>query len=209
VATSARKEQRSGKTRSQLRSLVAATEHGRMSTSPDAKPLDEDLRATLESARSTFHALVDALSEEDLRRRSNNPGWTNGQVLFHMAFGFILLPSLVRIIRFWALFPRSFSRPFAAVLDASTPVFNWVNGLGPRGGARIYRGKALARKYDRTHARIPRILGSTRPQDMALGMHYPRRWDPLFDGYITLERLFRYPAAHLQSHVGELRRRDS
>lgn len=174
----------------------------------DVRPLDEELRTTLESARQTFHALIDSMSDEDLRRRSRNPGWTNGQILFHMAFGFILLPSLVRMIRFWSLFPKGFSRPFAALLDASTPVFNWINGLGPRFGARIYHGSALARKYDRTHARILRILDSTRPGDMALGMHYPKRWDPLFDGYLTLERLFRYAPAHLESHVGQLDLRD-
>jgi hypothetical protein len=176
-----------------------------MSNEAGVQPLQEDLRATLEAARSTFHALTGSLSDEDLRRRSNNPGWTNGQILFHMAFGFILLPSLVRMIRFWALFPKGFSRPFAAFLDASTPVFNWINGLGPRAGARIYHGSALVRKYDRTHERILKILASTRTQDMARGMHYPRRWDPLFQGYITLEALFRYPAAHLDSHVGQIR----
>jgi hypothetical protein len=179
-----------------------------MSDSTEVQPLKDDLRATLESARSTFHMLIESISEDDLRRKSNNPGWTNGQILFHMAFGFILLPSLVRMIRFWALFPTGYSRPFAAVLDASTPAFNWINGLGPRFGARVYSGPALARKYDRTHARILKILDSTRPQDMALGMHYPKRWDPLFDGYLTLERLFRYPADHLRSHVAQLSRRD-
>ena len=169
------------------------------------RTVKEDLRADLSSARSTFQALIDSLSEEDLRRRSNIPGWTNQQVLFHMAFGFILLPSLVRMIKFWALFPRGFSRPFAAALDASTPLFNWINGLGPRLGARIYSGRSLGRRYDRAHARIQRILDSTSERDLALGMHYPQRWDPLFNGYVTLEGLFRYPIAHLQSHLGQIR----
>lgn len=175
-----------------------------MSEAPDEDALKRQLRADLESARSTFHRVLDALSEDGMRAASRNPGWTNGQLLFHMAFGFILLPSLVRLIRFWSLFPPGFSRPFAAVLDASTPLFNWINGLGPRLGARVYSGSRLARKYDRMHAKILRILERTRAGDLQRGMHYPRRWDPLFPGYLTMERLFQYPAAHLQSHVGQL-----
>jgi len=35
-----------------------------------------ELRLELESLRAEFH--------EDVRQRSDNPGWTNGQILFHM-----------------------------------------------------------------------------------------------------------------------------
>jgi hypothetical protein len=167
--------------------------------------LKSELRADLESARSAFYAVTDSLSEEDRRQPSNIPGWSNEQLLFHMVFGFLLLPSLVRIIRFWALFPRGFSRPFAALLNFSTPAFNWINGLGPRPGARIYRGKSLVRKFDRAFVKVLKILDSTNTRELTLGMHYPQRWDPLFTGYVTMEQLFRYPPAHLKSHLKQLR----
>ena len=38
----------------------------------------------LAAARAEFHALLDSLSEEDFRRQSLNPGWTNGEILAHM-----------------------------------------------------------------------------------------------------------------------------
>ena len=163
------------------------------------------LMIELESTRSTFLAVIDALSTEDLQRSSNIAGWTNGEILFHMAFGFLITPSLVRVIRFWSIFPRSFSKPFAALLDVSTPLFNWVNGFGPHLGARIYAGKSLGRRYGRAHLKIVRMLNSSTETDLAAGMYYPKSWDPLFGSYVTLEELFHYPSAHLLSHLKQVR----
>lgn len=159
----------------------------------------------LESTRSTFLAVIDSLSTEDLRRSSKIAGWTNGEILFHMAFGFLIIPSLVRMIRFWSLFPRSFSKPFAALLDVSTPLFNLINGLGPHLGARIYAGKSVGKKYDRAYVKIVRMLKSSTETDLAAGMYYPKSWDPLFGSYVTLEELFHYPSAHLLSHLKQMR----
>jgi hypothetical protein len=163
------------------------------------------LIAELESTRSTFLSAIASLSKDDLRRRSYIAGWTNGELLFHMAFGFLIIPSLVRMIRFWSLFPTSFSKPFAVLLDVSSPAFNWINGLGPHLGARIYAGKSLGKKYDRTFVKIMRMLSSSTDTDLASGMYYPKSWDPLFGSYVTLEDLFHYPSAHLLSHLKQVR----
>ena len=163
------------------------------------------LMIELESTRSTFLAVIDALSTEDLQRSSNIAGWTNGEILFHMAFGFLIIPSLVRMIRFWSLFPKSFSKPFAALLDVSTPLFNWINALGPHLGARIYVGNSVGKKYGRAYVKIVRMLKSSTDTDLAAGMYYPKRWDPLFGSYVTLEELFHYPSAHLLSHLEQVR----
>jgi hypothetical protein len=42
----------------------------------------------LEAARGEFHALVASISEQAWTEPSQNPGWTNGQLLFHVLLGF-------------------------------------------------------------------------------------------------------------------------
>lgn len=42
------------------------------------------LLADLVATCTAFHAPLDSMFDADLRRRSKNPGWTNGEVLFHM-----------------------------------------------------------------------------------------------------------------------------
>jgi hypothetical protein len=64
------------------------------------------LRAELGSTRTTFHMLLESLSESDLRKRSLNPGWTNGEILAHMTFGFIILNDLLPMARLWGRPPR-------------------------------------------------------------------------------------------------------
>ncbi len=47
----------------------------------------DEARAALGQAREEFHELVRGLSSEDWNRRSNNAGWTNVQLCWHIAFG--------------------------------------------------------------------------------------------------------------------------
>jgi hypothetical protein len=51
-----------------------------------------------------------------------------------------------------------------------------------------------------------RKLARLHEDDLQAGMSYPYRWDPLFDEYMTIERLFAYPIAHFRFHVDQLAR---
>jgi hypothetical protein len=164
----------------------------------------EQVRSDLEETRSQFHAILESLSEADWRAPSRNAAWTNGQLLFHMMFAFILIPALFAMIRFWSRRPEKSSRAFAQALDASTPFFNWINALGPRIGARIYGRRRIGAKYDRVHRAILRRLDSLGGDEWCLGMYYPRRWDPTFGEFMTIEELFRYPGAHFRHHLRHL-----
>ena len=165
----------------------------------------ERLRSDLEASRAAFHPLVASFSEQGWDAPSANPGWTNGQLLFHIAFAFMLVPPLYHIMRLFGSVPSAWSRRFAVLLDASTPFFNRVNAVGPRLGARIYRGEALGRKFDRVHTAIGKKLDSIRDEEWARGMYYPTHWDPRFGEYVTLEELFRYPIVHFEHHGAQLR----
>ncbi len=175
--------------------------------SPDEQGVTgETISKELETARSEFHALLDSLSDEDLKCQSLNPGWTNGEILFHITFGFVILSSLVPLARFWGRLPPSLSRAFAAVLNAFTGFFNWINALGARVGGRAYRGRNVGSKYDRTYSALMKKLTAIQPDEWRRGMYYPTKWDSLFKQYMTLEDVFRYPIIHFRFHRGQISR---
>jgi hypothetical protein len=152
------------------------------------------IRAELDSARTEFHSMLDSLSPGDWERPSANPAWTNGQLLFHILFGFLLVPRLWRIMALFGRLPTGWSRRFAALLDASTPVFN-----------RVYGPKALARSYDRAHSTVARRMLSIPESTWIRGMYYPTRWEPGFSEFMTFADLPRYAIVHQRHHRGQLR----
>ena len=93
-----------------------------MNTQP--QEIKDGLCAELESAHRTFHTLFDSLSETDLRTKSHNPGWTNGEILAHMTFGFIILNALFPMARLWGHLPKGASKIFAWILNGFTAPFN-------------------------------------------------------------------------------------
>src|SRR5262245_50972311 len=52
------------------------------------------IRDELEETRRQFHALLGSLSDAEWDAPSRNSAWTNGQLVFHMLFAFMLIPSL-------------------------------------------------------------------------------------------------------------------
>lgn len=164
----------------------------------------ERLRLDLEHARTAFHAALDALPPRAWRAPSHNPGWTNAELCFHMLLGFALVPPLLRLMRWMARLPAWCDSGFARLLNAGTPVFNRVNALGPRVGARLLSREAITRLFDRVHAQITRRLGELSDRELGRGMHFPTRWDPRFRPVMTAEDLLHYPVAHLEHHVRQL-----
>jgi hypothetical protein len=167
------------------------------------------LRAELEGARREFHSMVATISERGWTQPSHNPGWTNGQVLFHVLLGFLLVPPLARLLVIFGHLPQIVGRAFAGVLNLSTPIFHWVNAFGPRGAARALGPDGVVRRFDRVHNIILRRLAQVRQEQWSLTMPYPTRWDPRFRSDMRLEDLFRYPVLHLRHHRDQLRASDT
>jgi hypothetical protein len=155
-------------------------------------------------ARAQFHRVLDSLAAEQAGARSLNPGWTNGQVMFHITLGFMIMPALVRIIWLFGHLPGWVSKAFAWLLDASTPFFNWINGLAPRGAVKVFHGQRLARRFDGAIAAALKTADRIKPSDWGLSMHYPRRWDPMFKEDMTISHLYNYMLQHMQFHLGQL-----
>jgi hypothetical protein len=164
----------------------------------------DSIRRELEGAREAFRALLDSLTEEDWQRKSLNPGWTKGEILVHMVFGFTVAAACLPLTRWWGRLPRWTSRPFARLLDAVTGPFNWINGLGARGQGKVFTRRRIGPRMDRTVAALLRQLDSIREDEWERGMYYPARWDPSFADFMTLEAVLHYPAVHFEFHRAQI-----
>ena len=160
----------------------------------------------LETTRSTFHALLNSLSEADLRKQSLNPGWSNGEILAHMTFGFIVVNALLPMARLWGRLPRGSSKWFAWLLDAFTDPFNWFNALGARGQGKIFTRKRIGKIYDQTYFSLLKKVNSIKDNEWERGMFYPTKWDSNFDEFMTVEKLFHYPVIHFNFHLNQISR---
>jgi len=170
------------------------------------KLLREEICSELETSRAKFHKALSSLSEHDFQKQSLNSGWTNGEVLAHMTFGFIIVNVLVPMARLWGKLPKSSSRWFAWLLNAFTGPFNWINALGARGQGKVFTRNRIGKIYDRTHFSILRKIHSIKDDEWEHGMYYPTKWDSNFDEFMTLEKLFHYPVMHFSFHLNQISR---
>ena len=175
-----------------------------MITNPQATR--ETVRAELETTRATFHALLGSLTEEDLRGRSQNPGWTNGEILAHMTFGFIVINVLLPMARLWGHLPKASSKWFAWLLNAVTGPFNWVNALGARLQGKVFNYERIGRVYDWVHFSLLKQIDLIKDDEWQHGMYYPTKWDANFHEFMTLEKLFHYPVIHFNFHLNQIAR---
>src|SRR5919112_1797838 len=127
----------------------------------------------LERARTDLHHLVAHAGAADLRRRTNGTRWTNQQMLWHMAFGYLIVRRLLPLVRLFGRLPDPFSQTFAAVLNASTRPFHHVNYLGSVGGALVFHGPRLTRQLDHTIDVLHRRLDAESEETLRRAMHFP------------------------------------
>jgi len=158
----------------------------------------------LERARVDLHHLVTSATTSDLRRRTDGTRWTNEQMLWHMAFGYLIVSRLLRLVALFGRLPDPFSRAFAAVLNAGTWPFHRVNYLGSVGGALVFRGARLTGELDRAIERLHRRLDAESEVALARRMHFPVGWDPFFQDTMTLEQVYRYGTQHYDFHRSQL-----
>ena len=121
-----------------------------------------------------------------------------------MVFGYMVVQRLIVLVRIFSRLPDPVSRTFANILDAATKPFHIVNYYGSRAAALFYNRRRMGAKLDRVIASLERQLAREHDVDLARGMHYPPRWDPFFDDFMTLEYLYLYPGRHFDFHAHQL-----
>lgn len=154
--------------------------------------------------RVDLRDLVDHASRADLRRRTHGTRWTNQQLLWHMAFGFLIVRRLLPLVRIFGRLPDSYSRVFAAALNSLTRPFHVVNYLGGVGGALVFHGRRLTWLADRTLDALNRRLDAEAEDALRRTMHFPVAWDPFFGESMTLEQVYRYGIQHYDFHRAQL-----
>ncbi|MEP6817448.1 MAG: DinB family protein [Marmoricola sp.] len=164
----------------------------------------ESVREEIREAAATFHTLVAAASAEDLRRPSAGTRWTNRQLLFHMMFGYMIVRTLLPLVRMFARVPTPLSRAFARTLNATSRPFHWVNYLGSCVGALVFRGPRLGAQFDRTISAIERRLVRESDAGLASRMHFPVDWDPFFADTMSVLEVYHYGTEHFDSHSRQL-----
>ena len=170
----------------------------------ESKSSIQQIISDLQSSRVIFHKLLDSLSTEDFYKPSLNPGWTNGEILVHMTFGFIIVNVLLPLARLWGKLPKGSSKWFAELLNAFTDPFNWINELGARGQGKIFTRKRVGKVYDQAYFSLLRKINSIKESEWQQGMYYPTKWDSNFSEFMTLEKLFHYPVDHFNFHLTQI-----
>lgn len=137
----------------------------------------------------------------DLRRRTDGTRWTNGQMLWHMVFGYLIVWRLLPGVRLFGRLPDSYSRRFAAALNAGTRPFHVINYLGGCGGALVFHGPRLPRLLDRTVNQLHRRLDAESEASLRRRLHFPVELGPVLRGLHDRGRRvpLRHPALRLPS----------
>ena len=158
----------------------------------------------LNASQTKFHELLNSLSEEDFQSQSLNPGWTNGEILAHMTFGFMIVNVLFPMAWLWGKLPKSSSKLFAWLLNALTTPFNWFNALGARMQGKIFTRKRVGDIFDLAYFSLLKKVDSLKEHEWKNGMYYPVKWDFNFSEFMTLEKLFLYPVLHFKFHLTQI-----
>jgi hypothetical protein len=145
----------------------------------------ESARAELEATRLAFHELLDSLSEADFKKKSGNASWTNGQLMWHMAWGLGYIPNLVK---------RSRS---GKDLKLPRGLFNLLNPWITRWGSRGITPAKVAKAYDDANARALATLDTIQDDDWTKGATITGNFETVADH-------FRIPAEHFAEHKADI-----
>lgn len=162
------------------------------------------IREEMEQARLTFGRLAEGAPADSLRRRSQGTRWTNRQLLFHMVFGYLVVRSLLPIVRGFGRLPPRHSRRFAAALHAARRPFHLINYLGSVAGGQILTPRAMVALLNWTIGALQRSLQKEDATGLARVMHFPASWDPYFQDTMSVLDVYHFGTQHFGHHQHQL-----
>ena len=145
----------------------------------------EAIRAELKTTRDAYHELLNSLSPDDWKKKSGNPAWSVGQLMWHIAWGDNFAPQAVASCkRGRGLNPPQF-------------IGNTVNMLITRLGAGRATPQSVADKYDATHTAILAVLDKVKEGEWDKGAK-------IFGEFFTVESVLRSPVSHFKEHEADV-----
>ena len=157
------------------------------STEKPAVPDRQAIRVEIESARTAYHKLLGSLSDEDWSKKSANPAWSVGQLMWHVGRGMEFFTQTVEYCRKG----RAPNPP--AWLIARGNVL--LTRFGSRGATRA----SAAEKYDRGHEALLACLEGVKDDEWAKAVR-------AYGNDYTIESTFSQVAKHYHEHESDILR---
>lgn len=150
-----------------------------------AVPDKDAIRAELGTTRTAYLDLLASLSPEDWKKRSANPSWTVGQLMWHIPWGASFYPQAVEQCRKG----KGFNPP--------QWLANPVNALFTRFASRGATPESVAKKYDDAHTAILTCLETVQDDEWRKGVKS-------FNEYHTIESNFHAVTDHFREHETDI-----
>ena len=150
----------------------------------------DEARAALEQARTEYRELVLGISDDEWGRRSNNAGWTNGQLCWHMAFGVGAGgQSINRLRKNNGLNPPG---PLMAMINFASL---WMVRIRSRSAT----PESLLAFYDEGHAKMLELVDEIGDDEWSNG-------GIVLGEQTTVGGAFGFTSDHISEHAAEMRR---
>ena len=156
-----------------------------MTGAQPAQPDRTALRAEIESARKDFHELLASLSDEDWRKKSANPAWSVGQLMWHLGRGAEFSVQAVEYCR-----KGRAPNPPSWLIGPGNVL---LTRFGSRGATRASAGE----KYDRGQEALLACLDGVRDDEWDKGAR-------IYGSDYTIASAFRIVAEHYREHETDI-----
>lgn len=148
------------------------------------------IRAALDATTTQYRAAVEAIPAADWKARSGNPGWTRGQLAWHVAASGDFVAGLVENAR---------KGKGTNVPAFAMPLLFKLSELRVRMKSRGATPESVLRDYDAGSARVSRLLDSLRDDEFAMSATN-------FGETRTIAEMFQLPVEHMAEHGPEMAR---
>ena len=153
---------------------------------PEATTPDRQLiRTQIESIRTAFHGLLDSLTADDWKKKSANPAWSIGQLMWHLGRGMEFFPQGIEYCR-----KGKGPNPPAFLVGPG-------NVLLTRFGSRGATPQSAREKYDRGHQALLACLDSIQGDEWSKGAR-------IYGNDYTIASTFGEVAVHYREHEADI-----
>lgn len=161
--------------------------------------LRHEIACELERTHQNFHHLLDTVPQASYLHPSDVPGWSLGDILYHIARGPFILAIEVNLMLY---------APRLLELGFNTPPAKWINDFN--GWSSRFKTppteRFLRKRYDATHAALVRALAKVGDADFSKAIHFPAGVMTDTAQSISIETLFRYATEHFEAHRKQIER---